>query len=226
MFICPTRVLKFSSKIEFWENIIKRLLMKKFLTILIIFLIQLPALCTPHTSVTYVIDPVKNAYYHNNLGVMYVEEQSYYAAIQEFKMAISLNPKTQATAVYFNNLGKVYMTIGYPQLALDCFQNAITQYNLNLEFYENLAKCYKALNMSDGKLKSYQEKTDSPLDKVMLGLLYEQAGDKKKAITVLDDFTASEPDLIITPAIKEYIQKLVNDINNEVEIEVEVEDKK
>ena len=195
--------------------------MKKFLTILIIFLIQLPALCTPHTSVTYVIDPVKNAYYHNNLGVMYVEEQSYYAAIQEFKMAISLNPKTQATAVYFNNLGKVYMTIGYPQLALDCFQNAITQYNLNLEFYENLAKCYKALNMSDGKLKSYQEKTDTPLDKVMLGLLYEQAGDKKKAITVLDDFTASEPDLIITPAIKEYIQKLVNDINNEVEIEVE-----
>lgn len=211
------KVLKFSSKIEFQKNIIKRLLMKRFLTIMILLLMGAPVWCTPHTSVTYVIDPVKNAYYHNNLGIMYVEEKSYYAAIQEFKMAISLNPKTQATAVYFNNLGKVYMTIGYPQLALDCFQNAVTQYNLNLEFYENLAKCYKALNMSDGKLKSYQEKLESPLDKVMLGLLYEQSGNKKKAITVLDDFATTEPDLIITPAVKDYIQKLVNDINNEIE---------
>ena len=189
--------------------------MKKILAILIIVLMQTPALCAPGTIATYVIDPEKNAYYHNNLGIVYVEEHDYYAAIQEFKMAISLNPKTQATATYFNNLGKVYMTIGYPNLALDCFQNALTQYNLNLEFYENLAKCYKALNMSDSKLKSYQEKMNSPLDKVMLGLLYEQAGNRKKAITVLDDFITSEPDLIITPAIKEYIQKIVSDINNE-----------
>lgn len=189
--------------------------MKKFLIILMIALMQAPAICAPKTSVTYVIDPVKNAYYHNNLGVMYVEEKSYYAAIQEFKIAISLNPKTQATAVYLNNLGKVYMEIGYPNLALQCFQDAITQYSLNLEFYENLAKCYKALNMSAEKLKSYQQKQETPLDKVMLGLLYEQSGNKKKAITVLDDFTASEPDLLITPAVKNYIQKIVNDINNE-----------
>ncbi len=191
--------------------------MKKFLTILLLILMGLPAMCAPKTIVTYVIDPVKNAYYHNNLGVMYVEEKCYYAAIQEFKIAISLNPKTQATATYFNNLGKVYITIGYPNLALDCFQNALTQYNLNFEFYENLAKCYKDLNMVDEKLKTYQEKSDAPLDKIMLGLLYEQAGNKRKAITVLDDFTMSEPDLIITPAVKNYIQKLVNDINNEID---------
>ena len=86
-----------------------------------ILLTSLPAWCAPGTIATYVIDPEKNAYEHNNLGIMYVEEKCYYAAIQEFKMAISLNPKTQATAVYFNNLGKVYMTIGYPELALDCF---------------------------------------------------------------------------------------------------------
>ena len=192
-------------------------MMKKFLTILLLILMGLPAMCAPKTIVTYVIDPVKNAYYHNNLGVMYVEEKCYYAAIQEFKIAISLNPKTQATATYFNNLGKVYITIGYPNLALDCFQNALTQYNLNFEFYENLAKCYKDLNMVDEKLKTYQEKSDAPLDKIMLGLLYEQAGNKRKAITVLDDFTMSEPDLIITPAVKNYIQKLVNDINNEID---------
>lgn len=191
--------------------------MKKLLAILLIIMMQTPAICAPGTIATYVIDPVKNAYYHNNLGVMYTEEKSYYAAIQEFKMAISLNPKTQATAVYFNNLGKVYMTIGYPNLALDCFQNAITQYNLNLEFYENLADCYKALKMTDDKLKEYQAKLETPLDKVMLGLLYEQTGNRKKAITVLDEFANSEPDLLITPSVKNYIQKLVNDINNEIE---------
>lgn len=189
--------------------------MKKILITLILILTMQPVFSAPGTSVTYVIDPEKNAYEHNNLGIVYVEEQAYYAAIQEFKMAISLNPKTQATSVYFNNLGKVYMTIGYPRLALDCFHNAITQYNLNFEYYENLANCYKELGVSDQKLAQYKKRLGTPLDKIMLGLLYEQEGNKKKAITVLDDFATTEPNLIITPAVKSYIQKLVDDINNE-----------
>lgn len=185
--------------------------MKKFLLIVFIFLIGLPSICAPGTSVTYVIDAEKNAYEHNNLGIMYVEEKDYYAAIQEFKMAISLNPKTQATAIYFNNLGKVYMTIGYPDLALDCFQNAITQYNLNFEYYKNLVECYKALDQIQLKLDEYKAKKNvSPYDKIVSGLLYEQAGDIRKAIFILDEFVISEPNLLITPAVKSYIQDLVN----------------
>lgn len=185
--------------------------MKKFLIMVLILMTGLPVFSTPKTSATYVIDPEKNAYNHNNLGIMYVEEKSYYAAIQEFKMAISLNPKTQATAVYFNNLGKVYMTIGYPQLALDCFQNSITQYNLSLEYYQNLVKCYKALKQEEAKLAEYKNKKSiNPLDKVTLGLLYEACGNYKKAIITLDEFVMSEPDLIITPAVKLYIQELVD----------------
>ena len=56
----------------------------------------------PHT---YTIDAEKNAYFHNNLGLNYIEDKYYYAAIQEFKIAISLVPDTQASAVYYNNLG-------------------------------------------------------------------------------------------------------------------------
>ncbi len=188
--------------------------MKKFFVLLFIFLLTCTnVIAAGRTSVTYVIDPEKNAYDHNNKGVIYVEEKCYYAAIQEFKMAISLNPKTQATAVYFNNLGKVYMTIGYPQLALDCFKNAVTQYNLNFEYYQNLVKCYKQLNQLKTQLKLYQAKDgSSPLDKVMLGLLYEQSGDVKKAIIILDEFAMSEPDLVITPAVKYHIQELVNSV--------------
>jgi tetratricopeptide (TPR) repeat protein len=165
----------------------------------------LPVYSAGGTSVTYVIDPVKNAYEHNNLGLMYMEEKCYYAAIQEFKIAISLNPKTQATAVYFNNLGKVYMTIGYPNLALDCFKNAITQYSLNFEYYQNLVDCYDKLGKTQEKLNFYRQKTKNPVSKVMLGLLEEQTGDKKKAVIILDEFAHSEPDLLITPAVKKHL---------------------
>ena len=185
--------------------------MKKFFIVFFILLAGLPGFSTPGTIATYVIDPVKNAYEHNNLGITYVEEKSYYAAIQEFKMAISLNPKTQATAVYFNNLGKVYMTIGYPALALDCFKNAITQYNLNFEYYQNLVNCYKALKQTETKLAEYRNKQSAnPMDKIVLGLLYEANGNYKKAIIVLDEFVMTEPDLIISQAVKMYIQELID----------------
>ena len=188
--------------------------MKKIFVILFITLMSLPAFSNPGTIVTYTIDPEKNAYDHNNKGIMYAEEKCYYAAIQEFKMAISLNPKTQATAVYFNNLGKVYLIIGYPELALDCFENALTQYNLNFEYYENLAKSYKQLGLIHEKLKKYKkEQSDNPLAKIMLGLLEEQMGNTKKSVMLLDEFAMAEPDLIITPAVKKHINYLIEELN-------------
>ena len=106
----------------------------------------------------YVIDAEKNAYMHNNLGLMYVNEKCYYAAIQEYKIAISLNPNTQATAVYYNNLGEVYLTIGYPDYALDCFTRALKQYSLNFKYYQNLAKTFKALGTVDAEIEKYSDK--------------------------------------------------------------------
>lgn len=188
--------------------------MKRFwLTTLFITIFATQCFANSGTIVTYTIDPEKNAYDHNNKGVMYVEEKCYYAAIQEFKMAISLNPKKQATAVYFNNLGKVYMTIGYPNLALDCFKNAITQYSLNFEYYQNLVECYSKLGQARQQLKIYKSAQDnSSLNKVMWALLEEATGNKKKAIIILDEFAMSEPDLLITPAVKNHIQKLVSEL--------------
>lgn len=186
--------------------------MKKFLILFILLSLELPVFSAGGTIVTYVIDPEKNAFEHNNKGVMYVEEKCYYAAIQEFKMAISLNPKKQATAVYFNNLGKVYMTIGYPNLALDCFHNAVTQYSLNFEYYQNLAECYKKLGQAQKQLNYYKTKDSNPLNKIMVALLYEQMGNKKKAVIMLDEFAMSEPNLVITPAVKKHIQDLVKEL--------------
>ena len=158
----------------------------------------------------YTIDAVRNAYIHNNRGLNYVGEGMYYPALGVFKIAISLNPNTQATAVYYNNLGETYMKIGYPDLAQDCFERALKQYSLNLKYYKNLADCYKARGIVNAKIKE-TNLNQNPLNLVMRGLLYEKNGEIPRAITTLDEFTANEPDLIITPAVKEYVNGLVRE---------------
>lgn len=161
---------------------------------------------------TFTIDATKNAFLHNNMGLRYMREHCYYAAIQEFKIAISLNPNTQATAVYHNNIGKAYMEIGYPDMAQQPYEDAIKQYGLNFHYYEDLVKCYKALNLIPAKITQYSSQ-ENPLNKVMLGVLYVENGDKKRGIIILDEFAMSEPDLLITPAVKQYVKKTVKEMN-------------
>ena len=67
--------------------------------------------------------------------------------------------------------------------------------------------------MTQEKLAQYRiDSAKNPVLKVMVALLEEQTGNKKKAITVLDDFAMAEPDLIITPAVKNHIKKLIEEI--------------
>ncbi len=187
--------------------------MKKIFVLSLLFLAILTS--AYRKPETFVIDATKNAYFHNNVGLTYMKEHCYYAAIQEFKIAISLNPNTQATAVYYSNIGDAYMEIGYPDMAQQPYEDAIKQYSLNLKYYQNLAKCYKKLNKIPAKIKEYSN-PENPLNKVMLGVLYIENGDLKRGTTILDNFVNSEPDLLITPAIKEYIKETVNTLNSKV----------
>ena len=101
--------------------------------LLMIFLIAVTIVCSayrkPHK---YIIEAEKDAFLHNNIGINYLKDRIYYAAIQEFKIAISLSPTTQASAIFMNNLGETYNFIGYPDLAIPCFEDAIKLYGLNL----------------------------------------------------------------------------------------------
>jgi tetratricopeptide (TPR) repeat protein len=160
----------------------------------------------------YVIDASKDAQIHNNRGVGYRNEKCYYAAIQEFKIAISLSPNTQATAVYYTNLGDTLMEIGYPEEAQDAYERALSQYSLNLLYYKNLVKCFKARNIVQAKIQQYSA-DKSPLGKVMLGLLYAENNDLRRAIITLDDFVMSEPDLMITRGVKQELRELVKKAN-------------
>lgn len=155
----------------------------------------------------YTIDAGKDAYLHNNIGLNYLKDRIYYAAIEEFKIAINLSPNSQATAIFKNNLGETYNYIGYPDMARICFEDAIQNYWLNLQYYINLAECYKNLNITETRIEKLSE-SSLVSDKILLGMLYITIGNKQRGIYILDDLCASEPDLIITPAIRQYIKNL------------------
>ena len=155
----------------------------------------------------YSIDAEKNAFYHNNLGLNYLKDRIYYAAIQEFKIAIQLSPNTQATAIFKNNLGETYDFIGYPDMARVCFEDAIKLYGLNFKYYLNLADCYKKLGIINTKIKELSL-SSNPYDKIILGLLYIKSGEVRKGVIILDELCMSEPDLVITSAVKQYLKEI------------------
>ena len=126
--------------------------MKKYFVVLLI-LISTIFLSGYKRPDKFHIDAITNASRHNVLGTEYVRERCYYAAIQEFKIAISLNPDSQASSVYYNNLGEVYMKLGFPVEAQDCFERALKLYGLNFLYYQNLVSCYKQMKQQQRLLQ-------------------------------------------------------------------------
>lgn len=159
----------------------------------------------------YTINAEKNAYVHNNIGLNYMMERIYYAAVQEFKIAISLSPNRQASAVFYNNLGEAYMFLGSLDEAEQCFKDSLIYYGLNLKTYMNMAMCYKLKGVLPYRIADYSQPSKNPLDQVMLGVLYIENGEKKKGVAVLDDFCMTEPDLIITQGIRKYLAEITKE---------------
>lgn len=184
-------------------------MIKKITTLLTLIVIAILTSAQTHPYAIK-IDATKNATMHNNLGLEYASNQNYYDAIQEFNMAIALNPKTQATSVYYNNLGETYMKIGCFKEAQKCFESAITQYSLNFLYYQNLVKSFKAQNIINSKINLYTTKAEKKsLDMIVLGLLYVENNNIQRGIIKLDEFCMTEPDLLITGAVRNYIKTLI-----------------
>ena len=99
------------------------------------------------------------------------------------------------------------MIIGYPNLAEDCYLNALKLYGLNLQYYINLVECYKRMGVMQARMNALDIKTN-PFNKVLKGLLLIESGNKRDGIIMLDEFCAAEPDLIITGGIKSYLKNI------------------
>lgn len=185
-------------------------LFKSVILVLTLFLTTLTTFAYQKPDV-YVIDAERNAVSHNNLGLEAMEDENYFEAVQEFSLAILLNPKTQATSTYYNNLGEAYMKLGCYKDAQGCFEKAIKQYSLNFLFYENLVKSFKAQKILKQKTAEYQQKSQkSSLSMIILGLIYVANGDVRRGIIKLDEFCMKEPSLLITPAVRGYIDSVVH----------------
>ena len=183
-------------------------MIKKFLTV---FLLLTMVFCSAYRKpYKYVIKAEKDAFYHNNVGLNYLKDRIYYAAIQEFKIAISLSPSTQASAIFYNNLGETYNFIGYPDLARGCFEDAVKLYGLNLKYHINLVKTYVNLGITNTKIAEFQQSNDV-YDRIKLGILYVETGEYRKGVNTLDEICVQEPDLLITPALKQYIKQVIDE---------------
>ena len=182
-------------------------MIKKLCIILVLFTL---VFCTGYKKpYKYVIEAEKDAFYHNNVGLNYLKDRIYYAAIQEFKIAISLSPSTQASAIFYTNLGETYSFIGYPEMSKDCFEKSLELYPLNLKCYLNLMDCYITLGIANNKVNEYQN-SENVYDKIKLGILYTKLGELRKGINILDEIVTTEPDLLLTQPLKAYIKKISN----------------
>lgn len=184
-------------------------MIKNFLTL---FLMLTIVFCSGYRKPDkYTIQAEKNAFYHNNVGLNHLKDRIYYAAIQEFKIAISLSPSTQASAIFYNNLGDTYVYIGHPEEAEKCYEEALKLYGLNFQYYLNLIKTYKILGKIDSKINELKN-SDNVYDRIKLGLLYIENNEKRKGINILDEVCISEPDLIITTALKQHLKRIIKEL--------------
>ena len=176
----------------------------RFLTVLILFLVPQHSIAKMDVMV---IDAQKNAVNHNNRGVVYMQDRYYAPAIKEFQMAVLLDPDTQASSIYYANLANCYMKIGYPALAQDTLQRAIKKHPMNFSFYQDLVVVYKRLGITKQKLKLYQKDSEkNPLSQILVGLILMEDGNNDAGLAKLQEFVYLEPDLIITNAVKRYIE--------------------
>jgi len=163
---------------------------------------------------TFVINPSKNAIWHNEKGLYFLRFDNYYGAIEEFKLAIALNHETQASSVFYNNLGLAYQKLGYLSAAEGCFKKAVSLNPYFIEFYYNLAEVYKqqgALNKFINAQK--QAIAKNPYNSkayLTLGLIYKKQNNKAEAIRNLSEFRRLEPDLDITEKIDAILKELRN----------------
>lgn len=179
-----------------------------FYRILAVLILMISPLYAQAKMEVMTIDAQKNAVDHNNRGVIYMQDRYYAAAIKEFQMAVLLDPETQASSVYYANLANCYMKIGYPALAQDTLQRALKRHPMNFSLYEDLAVVYKRLGITAQKLKYYQKDSlKNPLSQVMTGLILMEAGRTDEGLAKLQEFVYTEPDLIITNGVKNYINK-------------------
>jgi len=160
----------------------------------------------------FVIDPTENAVWHNEKGVQFLKDGYISAAIDEFKLAAGLSSNSATTASFLNNLGIAYSNIHKYDLAISCFQKAISLNPYFLDYYKNLVKTYKIKNILTNTafkyIKLLKKNNSDSKAWLILGLIYEELGYKNYAKSSFEQFKKLEPDSILVPGVDDIIKNL------------------
>lgn len=161
---------------------------------------------------TFIIDPAKNAVWHNEKGLSFFELGDYYAAINEFRLAIMLNPESEASAAFYNNLGKVYYKVGDYAAAEKSFRRATEIKPYYIEYCKNLIKSYEQMGILNQMTKKYEKSIIKDINNLhsylMLGLIHKEYGNNNVAAGYFRKFVKLAPYLRISEQINRIIKGL------------------
>jgi Flp pilus assembly protein TadD len=91
---------------------------------------------------------------HNDLGLVYYQQERLYDAAWQFQDAMKLMPGHPQPA---NNLGLVLERSGKTEEAMRSFEQAVEAEPENVEYAGNLARCRLRLNLRDGQTRRLLE---------------------------------------------------------------------
>ncbi len=161
---------------------------------------------------TFVINPANNAVVHNERGLFYMDSNYYGAAIQEFRLAIMLNPRSEVSSAFYNNLAMAYYKIGDYKAAEINLKEAIKLKPYYIEYCENLIKTYRQENILENITKDYNNKLVQDKNDLqayfMLGLIQKKYGNSDLASDYLRKFLKLAPDLRISKQIRAIVKDL------------------
>lgn len=131
---------------------------------------------------------------HNNLGDYYARHGNHEKAIEEFKIAIELQPNYGDA---FHNLANVYHQIKKDDLAIENYQKALS-FNPNLwQSHQNLAAIYfehqDYQSAEQHLLKAVEINPDNPILYLNLGVVYLKLQDIPKAKQALQQVLRLDP---------------------------------
>jgi tetratricopeptide (TPR) repeat protein len=150
-----------------------------------------------------------NVIQHARKGEMLNSQQRYDEALEEFKIALRLNPYSSLSASLYNNLGVSFMQLRNYPLALSSFQRAIRiQPHFEL-YYKNLIQTYQesgALSAAKTALIRILELNPKDAEAwYLLGLAYERTGDLKEAKDAFSIFLELEPNSRLAAAARTHL---------------------
>jgi tetratricopeptide (TPR) repeat protein len=158
------------------------------------------------------VNASNNAIQHNRRGMEYLSQGYPLHAINEFKLAIMLNPNATMSASLYNNLGQAYEVVKEYDLAIMSYQHAI---KINPEFalyYKNLVQAYHNKKALRDAIKHYEQIVkENPQDAqayFILGLVYKKLNNNEKSISAFNTFINLEPRLDLAHTAKKYIHQM------------------